>query len=123
EFTDLSTNGPNSWLWDFGDGNTSNSKNPAHTYISNGTFSVKLIATNDFGSDSIIKNNYITINLPTSPATTSASICGAGSVVLSASGTDTLNWFEDSIDGSIIYTGNTFITPFLTQTTNYYVEN
>ncbi len=122
-FTDLSTNGPQSWLWDFGDSTASTEQNPEYTYVSNGIFNVKLIATNSFGSDTIIKNNYITISRPPSPSATSVSICDSGSVTLTASGSGTLNWYEYSISGSIIDTGNTFITPVLTQTTNYYVED
>lgn len=53
-FTDTSTNTPASWLWDFGDGNTSFVQNPNHTYISEGTYVVTLIATNVDGSDSEI---------------------------------------------------------------------
>ncbi|REH47419.1 gliding motility-associated-like protein/predicted secreted protein (Por secretion system target) [Tenacibaculum gallaicum] len=33
---------PNSWLWDFGDGNTSNLQNPTHTYRTTGIFDVSL---------------------------------------------------------------------------------
>ncbi|MBI2270879.1 MAG: SBBP repeat-containing protein [Bacteroidetes bacterium] len=32
------------WLWDFGDGNFSSSRNPSHTYANAGTYNVKLIA-------------------------------------------------------------------------------
>jgi len=42
-FTDLSTGGPTSWSWNFGDGNTSNSQNPSHLYTSAGSYSVSLI--------------------------------------------------------------------------------
>jgi PKD repeat protein len=31
-FTDTSTNTPTSWLWNFGDGNTTTEQNPAHPY-------------------------------------------------------------------------------------------
>jgi N-acetylmuramoyl-L-alanine amidase/PKD repeat protein len=58
-FTDLSTHGPTSWSWDFGDGGTSTQKNPSHTYTAEGIFSVKLISTNVCGKDTIIQNNLI----------------------------------------------------------------
>jgi PKD repeat protein/Tol biopolymer transport system component len=57
-FTDLSANGPTSWLWDFGDGNTSPNQHPSHTF-SAGTFTVSLTATNGGGSDSEVKVDYI----------------------------------------------------------------
>lgn len=60
-FTDLSTNSPTSWAWTFGDGGTSTSQNPCHTYSSVGTFSVTLTATNASGSDSETKTAYITV--------------------------------------------------------------
>ncbi|MEO1449199.1 MAG: PKD domain-containing protein [Bacteroidota bacterium] len=43
-FTDQSING-NTYLWEFGDGNTSDEQNPAHTYQDEGTYSVKLTIT------------------------------------------------------------------------------
>lgn len=50
-FTDTSLNSPTSWSWDFGDGNTSTSQNPIHTYTNAGTYTVNLTATNVYGSD------------------------------------------------------------------------
>ena len=61
-FTDLSTNSPTSWDWDFGDANGSALQNPSHTYSSNGVYNVSLVVTNQFGSDSISFANYITVN-------------------------------------------------------------
>ena len=46
QFTD-ETVGANGWLWDFGDGTTSTLQNPIKSYTSDGTFSIKLIATKD----------------------------------------------------------------------------
>ncbi len=40
-----STNATN-FMWDFGDGNSTSTPNPAHTYATGGTFNVRLIAMN-----------------------------------------------------------------------------
>jgi hypothetical protein len=63
-FTDLSTNSPNNWLWDFDDGNTSNQQNPTYTYASSGNYNVCLIATNSGGSDTICKPVTVSNVLP-----------------------------------------------------------
>ena len=64
-FTDLSTNNPTSWKWDFGDGNTSTEQSPKHTYTNTGIYTVKLTAGNAKGNNSLIKTNYITVIKPT----------------------------------------------------------
>lgn len=43
-FTDTSTGGPDSWLWDFGDGGFSSIQNPTHTFASPIYFNVTLYA-------------------------------------------------------------------------------
>jgi PKD repeat protein len=62
-FTDASTNAPASWLWDFGDGSSTNAtmQNPVHTYAAAGTYTVTLTATNTAGSDSETITGYITV--------------------------------------------------------------
>jgi len=62
-FTDLSTNGPTSWAWTFGDATTSTLQNPVKTYMTPGTYNVSLTATNGAGSNSITKTGYITVTL------------------------------------------------------------
>lgn len=44
-FNNQSTNDL-TWLWDFGDGNSSTSQNPSHTYTAPGQYSVVLVAEN-----------------------------------------------------------------------------
>jgi PKD repeat protein len=48
-FTNTSTNAT-SYLWDFGDSQTSTEENPVHTYANDGTYTVTLTATNECGS-------------------------------------------------------------------------
>ena len=52
DFTDLSTGTPVSWMWDFGDGNTSTQQNPSHTYANDTSVTVFLIVTNLCGDTS-----------------------------------------------------------------------
>ncbi len=59
-FTDISTNNPTSWHWDFGNGSTSSEQNPTYTYNSAGTYTITLTATNEYGSDTKTKVDYIT---------------------------------------------------------------
>jgi PKD repeat protein len=53
QFLDLSMNSPDSWLWYFGDGQTSMEQNPLHEYTSPGTYYPKLVVSNIGGSDSL----------------------------------------------------------------------
>jgi PKD repeat protein len=50
QFTERSTGGIDSWLWNFGDGESSTLQNPAHTYQNPGTYTVTLTVTNAYGS-------------------------------------------------------------------------
>jgi len=48
-FYDASTDDPNSWDWDFGDGAGAAIQNPIHTYATAGTYTVSLRAHNTCG--------------------------------------------------------------------------
>ncbi|MCI5054712.1 MAG: PKD domain-containing protein, partial [Flavobacteriales bacterium] len=63
-FTDGTANTPTSWLWDFGDGNTSTQQNPTHNYAVAGTYTVCLTATNSCGTDSVCKSVVTTCPIP-----------------------------------------------------------
>ena len=60
-FNDTSSGYPVSWSWDFGDGQTSLEKDPVHTYISAGIYTVTMTATNNDGSDTKTRTDYITV--------------------------------------------------------------
>lgn len=48
-FSDKSTGGASEWLWNFGDGNSSQAQNPTHVYANPGPYTVSLTASNAAG--------------------------------------------------------------------------
>lgn len=82
-FTDTSSGVPTSWLWNFGDGATSTSQNPSHTYTSSGAYTVALTATNSLGSNTKTSLSYISAAANTVSPTgdTSAEADGTGLTV------------------------------------------
>ncbi len=63
-FTDLSSNGPTSWIWTFSNGTpgTSTDQNPTGiVYDTPGSFDVALAVTNDQGSDTLVQVGYIEV--------------------------------------------------------------
>ncbi|MBO4615281.1 MAG: PKD domain-containing protein [Bacteroidales bacterium] len=83
-FTDLSTNTPTSWTWNFGDGETSNVQNPTHTYASAGSYTVSLIVSNVDGSDIKEYANMVVVNaVPTANATNTGEYCAGETIELS----------------------------------------
>jgi large repetitive protein len=66
-FTDQSSGEITNWYWDFGDGNTSDEQNPSYLYAEAGTYSVSLIVEGEEGSDTITKEDYISVKIPEMP--------------------------------------------------------
>jgi len=65
DFTDESMGAPTSWEWTFygADPETSNDQNPADiNYPNEGSFDVRLIISNDVGTDTIIKEDYVVVS-------------------------------------------------------------
>ncbi|MBT3648688.1 MAG: T9SS type A sorting domain-containing protein [Flavobacteriales bacterium] len=62
-FSDSSINNPTSWDWTFPGGtpSTSSDQHPMVSYTDTGIFDVTLIASNTYGPDTMIKENYIEI--------------------------------------------------------------
>jgi|GEM_PF-529992 len=52
------------YLWDFGDTQTSSEINPVHTFTNPGTYTIILTASNPDNSDSEVKNSYVKVTLP-----------------------------------------------------------
>jgi len=107
QFTDKSTNSPTSWSWTFGDGSTSTSKNPAHTYTKAGKYTVKLTVKNAAGSSTKTIANYITVKTaPVKPVAAFSAKPISGKVPLKVQFTDKssnvpTSWKWTFGDGSI----------------------
>jgi Zn-dependent metalloprotease/PKD repeat protein len=124
-FDDNSVGGANTWLWRFGDGNTSTNQNPVHVYTASGIYQVTLIATNTIGTDSLVQSNYITVNLPVAPTPVVSPVtinCG-DDAILDATGNAELHWFDVPIGGNLLDTGSTYNTPIMNSNGTYYVQS
>jgi uncharacterized protein (TIGR02145 family) len=87
-FSDLSIHKPVNWSWDFGDGGSSTQQNPSYMYNAQGVYSVQLIASNIHGADTILKTNYIIVNLVGPPVAAFTGTPVMGLVPLTVSFTD-----------------------------------
>ena len=103
QFTDTSKGYITGWHWDFGDGTTSNIKNPTHAYAGNDSvYTVKLVVTDTTGCmDSLTKVNYIEVKKPKPTFTVSdtSAICPPLETKFFIGGTDYESYYWDFGDG------------------------
>ena len=96
EFQDLSTGAPNTWLWDFGNGNSSSLQNPIVIYTNPGVYDIKLITSNSNSNDSKLSIGFIKVyDNPISQISTNSLVNGCTPLMVD---------FEDisSTDNSIV---------------------
>ena len=82
QFKDTSTGNPNSWGYDFGDGQTSSLQNPVHTYTISGVYNIQMQAAN-----TITMNSYSTTKCYLYQSAASSSTISVLSPVASTTGT------------------------------------
>ena len=61
DFIDTSTGGVIDWTWAFGDGDSSKTQNPSHTYTTPGFYNVTLIASNGVYTDTVVYYNAVSV--------------------------------------------------------------
>jgi M6 family metalloprotease-like protein len=125
QFLDNSSQSPDSWNWDFGDGQNSTERDPIHYYLDNDTFDVSLIVKNQYGSDTLTKKALITINRlqqTTENEPVVESFCNSGSTTLKANLTSEGNivWYNQQYSGKPLGYGEAFFTNDLDSTTTFY---
>lgn len=91
-FSDESTGGPGSWVWDFGDGEGGNDQNPDYLYTFAGAYDVSLTVSGSSGEDTLMRDGYVTV-LPR--ASFSANVT-SGTAPLAVLFTDTSTGGPDS---------------------------
>ncbi len=71
----------------------------------------------------IAASTKITIPVAT-PGTNPAAVCDSGTFIFTATATSgtTINWYDAAVGGNLLTTGNTYTTPVINATTNYYVD-
>ena len=93
---------PTSWLWNFGDGNTSVLQNPSHLYTSVGSYTVTLQPSSPYALATY--TNYITVTGP-APVANFTSDVASGNIPLTVNFTDTstnspTSWLWNFGDGN-----------------------
>lgn len=107
-FNDISSEYTTSWLWDFGDGNTSALKNPTHTYTNKGFYDVTLKVTNQGNClEQMTKPQYIELKpVPDIQFQTIDSVgCQLPFIVQLQDSTENVNSWVWKMDGTTL--GNT----------------
>lgn len=106
-----------SYVWDFGDGETSDAVNPAHSYPGPGTYTVELTGSNSYGCESSTTRD-ITIYAAPIAGFTSTDVCYGDETVFtnttSSNGTAVAAYFWDFGDNegaSIINPAHTYDAP------------
>ena len=120
QFRDLSTDIPQYYQWNFGDGSTSIEENPWHTYQSPGIYTVVLVVSNTLGEST----HTLTVEYTVDPAPTvtgDAVVCAGNPSTLTASVQPGYSavWYQN---GELKGEGSTFTSENLLSTTVFEVK-
>ena len=86
-----------SYSWSFGDGESSDEKNPQHTYTADGSYDVILSATTSTGCEnSVTKNKFININTFEADFSITGALCTNSEITFNGTGnTPVTSWEWD----------------------------
>ena len=95
-----------SWLWDFGDGSSSNDQNPSHVYNITGKFIVKLAVKNDSNCDASWFTDTISVEtIPVAGFVVATPYCTASPIKFISQSTSVIGtiakWYWDFGDGTL----------------------
>ena len=105
-FTDQSSDSDGSivsWLWNFGDGNTSTAQNPVHTYATDGLYNVTLTVTDDGSATGNVSKNVVVGTLTMYVADIAMSIQRVGASYQATAVITVLDQGNNPVDGATVY--------------------
>ena len=93
--------------------------------VSGGTY--HLIAYTGYSNDQDHTNDTTVADVtivvaPPAPVGLGGARCGAGPVIINASSTDTIYWYDAPAGGNLLYVGDSYSIPNLTTTTTFYAQ-
>jgi len=94
QFNDLSLVELDTWVWEFGDGETSTEQNPIHTYEESGEYLVRLLA----GTGLVFSEYFVTVNVDLINVDVAMEISEAasdGSIIFNGMSSEGQTWFWD----------------------------
>ena len=121
-FTGEATNLPMEWEWDFGDGSTSNLRNPVHQYDENGIYTVNLTVTNFSGIGAIQKENHITVNIPKMIEIENIEVCSDEEFEINLDLEGTACWYINMDSIEPVFIGNTWLHAPIEEEITYFVR-
>lgn len=123
QFVDQSEDIPQSWLWNFGDGNTSEEQNPTHQYEEPGTYTVSLTVSNTLGEDELVQSNLVEYDIPDNPEAEGAAGCAGELVELTSNSPDgnQIRWLNSELEQ--VGLGESFEATLGTEDETYFAQN
>lgn len=126
-FQDKTSGAASSLSWDFGNDGTidATTENPTFDFLRVGTYPVKLVATNAFGSNEVVLSVTIDRIKPQAPTVSIAQandFCSPAMVTMNATGTPPFNWYGLEVGGERLNTGATY-SPTLNSSASFYVSS
>jgi gliding motility-associated-like protein len=86
------------YQWDFGDGASSTSQSPVHSYASTGTYVVKLVASTQIGCRDSSSKTVTVHPMPTGTLSAdSLYVCDGFPTLIRATGGATYEWYKDGV--------------------------
>ncbi len=112
QFGDTSTNAPDTWSWDFGDGTTSAAQNPQHTYDLGGTYTVVLTVSNAGGTDTF--SDDVTVMVAPPVADFSCQVLMAGVACDGSTSTAAVSYLWSATPAPVVASGLNTPNPIFT---------